>query len=279
MQSKVCLVTGATSGIGEEAALELARRGAMVVLVGRSVDKCFRSLDKIRSQVPNAQLDHLLADLSSQEQVRALSEQFMARYDRLDVLLNNAGGYFLWRQETVDGIEMTFGLNHLSYFLLTNLLLDLIKSSAPARIVNVASSGHKNNPLDFENLQAKGFFNGRQVYGRSKFANILFTYELARRLDGTGVTANAVHPGWVATNIGKDNGWLARQFIQLIQRNAITCEEGARTLVYLCSSAEVEGISGKYFYKNVPIPSDPGTYEEDDARRLWEISAQMTGLT
>lgn len=278
MQSKVCLVTGATAGIGEVAALELARMGATLVLVGRSEDKCDRVAEIIRTQAANSQVDYLVADLSSQEQIRRLSTQFQQRYERLDVLLNNAGGYFLRRLETVDGIEMTFGLNHLNYFLLTNLLLDMMKASAPARIVNVASGGHKGSPVDFDNLQTRGFFNGRETYGRSKFANILFTYELARRLDGTGVTANAVHPGWVATNIGKNNGVLFRIAISLIQKAAISREEGARTLVYLSSSPEVEGVTGKYFYKKKAIHSDPATYDEQSARRLWQISAEMTGL-
>jgi len=278
MESKVCLVTGATSGIGKVAALELARLGARVVMVGRSEEKCMDTEKMIIAQVPDAQIEYFIADLSSQEQIRDLSQKFLARFDRLDVLLNNAGGYFLRRHETVDGFEMTFGLNHLNYFLLTNLLLDLLKTSAPARIVNVASSGHKKNSLDFENLQNKGFFNGRQVYGRSKFANILFTYELDRRLEGTGITVNAVHPGWVATNIGKNNGWFVSLAIRILQRKAISKEAGARTLIYLCSSPSVEGISGKYYYKNVSIPTDPATYNKDHAQRLWEISEEMTGL-
>lgn len=275
---KVCLITGATSGIGKAAAYDLARLGATVVLVGRNYERCVEVQDEIRKAVPKSDVDFLVADLSSMQQIRQLADEFLQRHTRLDVLINNAGGFFLWPRKSEDGIEMTFALNHLSYFLLTNLLLGILEKSAPSRIINVASSGHKENPLDFENLAGNIFFNGRQAYGRSKFANILFTYELARRLSHTKVTANALHPGWVATNIGKNNGILARLLIPVIQMNAISSEEGAETIIYLASSSSVEGVTGKYFYQRKPIPSDPKTYHKEDARRLWEISAEMSGL-
>jgi NAD(P)-dependent dehydrogenase (short-subunit alcohol dehydrogenase family) len=278
MLLKTCLVTGATSGIGLVTAKELASLGATVVLVGRSPAKCTQAMDSICRQVPGADVDFLVADLSSQEQIHQLNEQFRSRHSRLDVLINNAGGVFMFRQLSVDGIEMTFGLNHLNYFLLSNLLLDMLEASAPARIVNVASSGHKNRPLDFDDLQLERGYKGREAYGRSKFANLLFTYEMARRLEGSGVAVNALHPGWVKTNIGRNNGLIFRLLMPLVQFNAISTQEGAETMVYLASSPGAEGLSGNYFYKMEPISSDPGTYDGKAARRLWGISLELTGL-
>ena len=222
-------------------------------------------------------MDSLLADLSSMAEVRRLAEAFKGRYGRLDVLVNNAGAIFVRRQNTVDGYEMTFALNHLSYFLLTNLLLDLLKASAPSRIVNVASDAHEGAKLDLDNLNGGRFFTV-QAYGRSKLANILFTYELARRLEGTGVTANALHPGFVATGFGANNGALTRIFMRLSHLFALTPAQGADTVIYLASSPDVEGISGRYFVRRQAVPSSPASYDEATARRLWEISAQMTGL-
>jgi len=194
------------------------------------------------------------------------------------VLVNNAGAFFLRRQESADGVEMTFALNHLNYFLLTYLLLDRLKASAPARIVNVASDSHRGALINFNDLQGKRGYNGFQAYGQSKLANVLFTYELARRLEGAQVTANALHPGFVATNIGKNNGLLARLVMPIAQLNAIRPEEGARTGVYLASSPDVEGVSGTYFTREKPVQSDPASYDLQAARQLWEISAEMTGL-
>jgi NAD(P)-dependent dehydrogenase (short-subunit alcohol dehydrogenase family) len=278
MAGKVCMVTGATSGIGEVTALELARMGAEVIVVGRSQERCAATLAKIRRQTGSTKTAYLLADLSSQAQIRALAAQFQANHASLDVLVNNAGAFFIRRKLSVDGIEMTFALNHLNYFLLTNLLEGTLKRNAPARVVNVASGAHNGQLLDFDDLQAEGFYWGLRAYGRSKFANILFTYELARRLGGSGVTANAVHPGWVATNIGKNNGWIFHLLMPLAQRSARSPLEGARTVVMLASSPQVAGVSGKYFYKGEAIPSDPATYNQQDAQRLWEISREMTGL-
>jgi NAD(P)-dependent dehydrogenase (short-subunit alcohol dehydrogenase family) len=275
MDGKICMVTGATSGIGKVAALELARMGATVIVVGRSRQRCENTVEMIRHETGNSAVEFLLADLSSQVQIRDLVADFKAHYSCLHVLVNNAGGFFLRRQLSVDGIEMTFALNHLNYFLLTHLLLDTIRASAPARVVNVSSGAHRGRPLDFENLGRMGFYSGWVAYGRSKFANLLFTYELARRLEGTGVTVNALHPGWVATNIGRNNGWLIRLLMPIIQRNAIPSEEGARTILYLASSPEVEGVTGKYFKKEKVIPSDPESYDQEAAARLWKISTEM----
>lgn len=272
------MVTGATSGIGLFTALELARMGAVVIIVSRDARRCEAASLRIRQQTGNPAVDYIAADLSSQAQVRQLADVFQGRYSRLDVLVNNAGAFFLRRQQSVDGIEMTFALNHLNYFLLTHLLLDMLKASAPARIVNVASNAHRRAIMNFEDIEGKRKYSGFQAYGQSKLANLLFSYELARKLEGIAVTANAAHPGFVATNIGKNNGPLAKLVMPIATLRALRPEEGARTPVYVASSPDLEGISGQYFVKQMPVPSSPESYDLQSARRLWEISAKMTGL-
>lgn len=280
MLSKICMVTGATSGIGKQTALELAVMGATVILVGRNVEKCIRTAKEITRQVPDAEVDYFVADLSSFEEIRGLADDFLRRYSRLDVLVNNAGALFLRRHVSVDGFEMTFAVNHLNYFLLTNLLLDTLKASAPARIVNVASKSHLDSPVDFNDLQTEMDYDIRKAYGRSKFANVIFTYELASRLAGTDVTANVLHPGLVVTNMGKNNGLLVKVLQPLyLKWRGIPVEDGARTVVYLASSPDVEGITGKYFYKEKSIDSDPASHVEEDWKRLWGISEMMVGLS
>lgn len=280
LTGKTVMVTGATAGIGKVTALELARKGASVILVSRNPKKCAATAKRIQKETGNLRVDFISADLSSQVQIHQLADQFKSKYDRLDVLVNNAGGVFVTRKFSVDGIEMTFALNHLSYFLLTNLLLDALKASAPARIVNVSSNGHFNSPLNFDNLQLEHGYAPFKAYGRSKFANVLFTYELARRLEGTGVTSNVLHPGLVQTDIGKSAswwlGWGWKFFLRF--RKGLPPEEGALTSIYLASSLDVETVTRKYFAKQKAAPSDPDTYNETDARRLWEISAQLVGL-
>src|SRR6266545_3993807 len=197
MNGKICLITGGTNGIGKSTAQGLARMGATVVIVGRNAQKTSRVVEEIRAASGNKNVDSLLADLSSQQEVRRLAREFKSKYSRLHVLLNNAGGFFMRRQLSVDGIEMTFAFNHLAYFLLTNLLLDTVKASAPARIINVSSAAHKSGKIEFDNLQGERSYNGFAAYGNSKLANILFTIELARRLEGTSITVNALHPGMV----------------------------------------------------------------------------------
>lgn len=272
------MVTGATSGIGEVTARVLAEKGAVVIVVSRNPDKCKRVTEDIKQKSGNPEVDYLAADLSSQVEIRKLVEGFEDRYQRLDILVNNAGSFFFKRQESVDGIEMTLALNHLNYYLLTNLLLERIKASTPARIVNVASGSHIGARIDFDDLEMRRNYSGLRAYGRSKLANILFTYELARRLDGTGVTANTLTPGFVATNIGMDNNWLVRTVKTLVNFFAKSPEEGAQTSIYLASSPEVERMSGKYFVDCKPVPSDAVTYDLTLAKRLWEVSAEMTGL-
>ena len=303
MTGKVCLVTGATAGIGAMTARELARRGASVVIIGRSLERCEATVEAIRRETRNESVEQFTADLSSQEDVRRVAREFQDRYDRLHVLVNNVGALFALRRESVDGIEMTLALNHLGYFLLTNLLLDKMKASAPARVVNVSSEAHRDvASFDFDDPQASGHKRGIGAYGQSqlasafytlfappmhpalirygesKLANLLFTYELARRLEGTGVTVNALDPGLVATNFSAGNGlygWFMRRWSGLL---AIRAEEGAKTSVYLASSPEVEGVTGRYFLKQGPAISSPASREEVAARRLWRMSEELTGL-
>lgn len=280
MTGKVCLVTGATSGIGQATAHALARLGATVVILGRNPEKSAATVAQVNQACDNPNTDCLLADLSSQAAIRQMAQQFKERYQRLDVLVNNAGAVFMQRQESVDGIEMTFALNHLGYFLLTNLLLDVLKASAPARIVNVSSELHRKARLDFNDLQNTRRYRGMKAYHQSKLANILFTYELARRLEGTGVTVNALSPGLVATNLGMNNRGLSPLMKRLVDRwIGISPEEGAQTGVYLTTSPQVERVTGKYFVEQEAIPSSPESCDEAIAARLWEVSAELVGLT
>ncbi len=278
MNGKVVIVTGATSGIGEVTARELAGMGASLVMIGRDRAKSDRVANEIRQKTGNTHVVYLVGDLSSQKDVRRLADEFKVHFSRLDVLLNNAGAVFLTRRETVDGIEMTFGLNHLNYFLLTNLLLDRLVASAPARIVNVSSSAHYGAQLYFDDLENKKGYNGMRAYGQSKLANVLFSYELARRLEGKGVTVNALHPGFVASNFAKNNLGILKPLISLVQMGAISSEQGAQTSIYLATSPEVEGVTGKFFDKMKAVESSPASKDEESARRLWDISAKMTGL-
>ena len=278
LAGKVCMVTGATSGIGKVTARELAQRGAAVVVVGRSQAKSEATVSQLRQQTANPSVDFLLADLSSQQEIRRLAREFESRYSRLDVLVNNAGAIMLSRRESVDEIEMTLALNHLAYFLLTNLLLDILKSSAPARIINVSSNSHERAKLDFDDLQHRSRYWGWRAYARSKLANILFSYELARRLEGTGVTVNAVHPGLVGTNLLANNGALGRLLKVAVGIVGMSPERGARTSIYLATSPEVETVTGGYFFQEQEVPSSGASYDEDDARRLWQLSSDLTGL-
>ncbi len=272
MAGKTCLITGATSGIGFVTARELARGGARVLVVGRNPARIEATLREIRVQTGSTAVESYTADLSSLAQVRGLARQVREQHQRLDVLINNAGGMWLDRQLTVDGLEMTFAVNHLAYFALTELLLDVLKMSAPSRIVNVASDAHRRATLDFDNLQGERVYGGWQQYCRTKLMNVLFTYELARRIEGSGVTANALHPGWVATGFGGNNGlrgWLWQRVADLL---ATSPEKGARTPTYLASSPDVGNVNGSYFVKQKPVGSSAASYDEHAARRLWEFS-------
>lgn len=280
MSQKVFLVTGATAGIGLVTARELARTGATVVGVGRHPEKSAAVAKQIREQTGNPNVEFLLADLSAQKQVRALAQTFRERYARLDVLINNAGAVYLNRQESADGLELTLALNHLNYFLLTHLLLDLLKASAPARIVNVSSRAHLRTPgLNFDDLQNRRGYFGMNVYGQSKLCNVLFTNELARRLAGTNVTANALHPGLVATDFFTNNGFLGQLARPILNLIAMRPEDGAKTSLYLATSPEVEGVTGKYFDDHQrEVPASKASYDRAAQLRLWQVSEQLTGL-
>lgn len=279
MSEKLCMVTGATAGIGYYTALEIARMGASVIIIGRNQAKCITSVEMIQENTGNCSVEYLLADLSSQAQIRSAVKTFYEQHDHLDILVNNAGAFFLRRKLSVDGIEMTLAVNHLAYFLLTNLLINALKASPSARVVNVSSGSHTNEHLDFNNLQLTRFYNPMQAYGRSKLANVLFTYELARRMASTGITSNALTPGMVATDIWKKvNRWLTPLINPVMQRIGQTPLEGAQTSIYLATSPEVEGVSGKYYADKRPVRSSSVSYDPDAAQRLWEISSQLVGL-
>ncbi|PKB59279.1 MAG: short-chain dehydrogenase [SAR202 cluster bacterium Casp-Chloro-G2] len=277
MAGKTCLVTGATAGIGRVTALELARMGANVVLTGRDRAKCVATTVYVQEESRNSKIGYLVADLSSQDEVRRLASEFQDSYGRLDVLINNAGAINLSRQTTVDGIEMTFAVNHLSSFLLTDLLLDVLKASSPARVVNVASSAHMKAKIDLSDIHSPKRYGGFRAYSHSKLCNVLFTYELARRLEGTGVTANTLHPGLVATNFLANNGVLGRVLNFLLGFKGIDVNDGAATQVYVASSPEMEGVSGKYLVKKRQAASSKRSYDETQAAALWDLSARLTG--
>ncbi len=278
LNGKVCLVTGATSGIGEVTAKALAARGAQVILVGRNQLKADKTVQQIQSETGSNSVQYLLADFADLQQIHDLVSSFKSQYSRLDVLINNAGAYFNSRRQTAYGVEMTFLVNHLAPFLLTNLLLDMIKASPAARIINVSSDAHQYGSMDFADLEYKRRYFGMKAYARSKLANILFTYELARRLEGSAVTVNALHPGHIATDIWRTNFSLIGPLLKWIMGFfAITPEEGAKTSIYLASSPEVEGLTGQYYIKQEVVQSSPMSYDQNLACQLWRVSEQLSG--
>jgi NAD(P)-dependent dehydrogenase (short-subunit alcohol dehydrogenase family) len=280
MKGKTVLITGATNGIGKLTALELAKKSAEVVIVGRNPTKTSRVVQQIKQNSGNLAVYGLVADLSSTAQIRQLAQDYHQKYPLLNTLINNAGGIFANRMVTADGYEYTFALNHLAYFTLTNLLLDVLLADAPSRIINVSSRSHEGAVLNFGDLQNEQHYSygGYRAYGQSKLANLLFTYELARRLAGTGVTVNALHPGTVATGFGENNRGAMKVSMRIYHQFALTPEEGADTIIYLASSPEVEGVTGKYWTNRMAIPSSTESYDEEAQKRLWSISAQLTGI-
>lgn len=276
MKDKRCLITGATAGIGEVAAIEIARKGYDVVIVGRNESRCQATLARMKETGGTGDLSYLVADLSSRKSVRELAAQYRSKYDRLDILINNAGAVFFKDQRSADNLEMTWALNHFGYFWLTEELLDLIKKTPNARIINVSSDAHKRARLNrdrvVDHINQVPYF----TYGNSKLANLLFTFELARRLEGTDITVNALHPGVVATNFGANNGIPGRIFNLLTAFVAITSEAGARTIIYLATSPEAEGVTGKYFVKEKIQKSSTESQDKMLAKLLWQKSVELT---
>ena len=278
MTGRVCMVTGANSGIGKETALGLALMGATVVMVCRDRGRGEAARSEIAAKSGSEHVELMIADLSSQRSIRRLATEYLERHDRLHVLVNNAGRIIGKRTLTEEGLETTFALNHLGYFLLTLLMLDLLKTGAPARVINVASSSHSGSHIDFSDLQSEKGYGGFRAYGRSKLANVLFTFELARRLDGTKVTANCVHPGTVRTRLGHDAGGLFELGIRLYRPFMKPGKRGSVTPIFLAYSPEVARVTGGYFYENRQIGTSTESRDETVARRLWEVSLELTSL-
>jgi NAD(P)-dependent dehydrogenase (short-subunit alcohol dehydrogenase family) len=274
----VIVITGATSGIGQVAAEALAAQGARIVLVARDRQRADRTLTRLRAVGPRMAHKAHIADLSSLGETRQVGERIAAEEPRIDVLINNAGNIFMQRGVTADGLERTFALNHMAYFVLTHALRERLIASSPARIVNTASNAHRGNALDFDDLQMQKDYRGLTAYGRSKLANILFTRELARRLAGTGVTANCLHPGFVATGIAQRDGGLFAIMVRMSMLFARTPEQGAETIIHLAASPEVAGASGGYYADcRAAVPSRIAR-EDVAARRLWEESERLARL-
>jgi retinol dehydrogenase-12 len=275
LEGKVVLVTGGGRGIGKGIARGMVAEGASVAIASRQSQTLEQTAAELTAG--GASVLAVPADVADEAQVERLFAAVLERFGRLDVLVNNAGALLMDRRESVDGIEMTFALNHLAYFLLTNLLLDRLRQSAPSRIVVVSSDAHRGVTMDFDDLEGRAKYRGFRAYSRSKLANVLFVRELARRLEGTGVTANALHPGFVASGFFSGDGpawWAMRRLAGLF---AVTPERGAETSVYLASSPEVEGVTGLYFVKEKPVEPSSAARDVEAARRLWRVSEEMTG--
>jgi NAD(P)-dependent dehydrogenase (short-subunit alcohol dehydrogenase family) len=278
MQGKTVVITGATSGIGEVAACQLAERGARIVLVARDRTRGAQTLQRLEGIAPGRSHTAHYANLSRLTEMKRVAEAIAASESQIDVLINNAGALFATRQVTGDALELTFATNHIAYFVVTHLLLERIKATPGARIVCTASDAHKRAKLDFNDLTFEQGYSCFAMYGRSKLMNILFTRELARRLEGTGVSANCLHPGFVNTRFGEASGGLMSLALRGAKKFALTPQEGAKTLVYLATSTEVAGVSGKYFHDCKPVAPTAEAQNDADARRLWDVSAQLAGL-
>jgi NAD(P)-dependent dehydrogenase (short-subunit alcohol dehydrogenase family) len=277
MAGRTVLITGGTGGIGLATATALASMGARVGLVGRDESRANGAAERLRST--GAEVDVFTADLSAQREVRALAATVLEAYPRLDVLVNNVGGSWATRHVTEDGLERTFALNHLAPFLLTNLLIERLRASAPSRVVTVSSGAQAMGRIDFDDLQGERRYNGQRAYNQSKLANVMFTYELARRLEGSGVTANALHPGVVRTAFGQEDATLWMRLLMPVGRPFLKSpERGAETPVFLASAPELEGVTGRYFANRVAKASSRASYDVAAAQRLWEVSAQLVGL-
>jgi retinol dehydrogenase-14 len=279
MDGKTVLITGGTGGIGKAAAIGLASMGARVGITGRDRTRAGRAAGEIRQESGNDAVDVFVADMSSQAEVRRLAAEVLATYPRIDVLLNNVGGFWSHRHVTSDGLEHTFALNHLAPFLLTSLLLDRLIASAPSRIVNVSSAAQGMGTIDFDDLMGERAYSGQTAYNQSKLANVMFTYELARRLAGTGVTATALHPGMTNTSFSAEDPSRAFAPLVAVMRPFMRSpRKGAETSVYLASSAEAEGVTGLYFANRHTKESSKASYDLATAARLWQVSAELVGL-
>ncbi len=276
MKGKTVVITGATSGIGEVAADRLAAKGARIVFIARDRARGEETLKHLKAIAPDAEHAAYYADLSRISEMKRIGAAIAADEPSIDVLINNAGAAFLHRSITEDGLEKTFALNHMSYFVLTELLRSRMK--AGGRIVSTSSAAHRGPRLDFDNLQSEKRFSGMGAYGRSKLCNILFTRELARQLEGSGITANCLHPGFVATRFGNDNGGFFAMAFGLAKNFALSPEQGAETIIYLASSPSVENVTGLYFHKSKPETPSPAAQNDADAKRLWDLSAKIVGF-
>jgi len=279
LAGRTVLVTGGTGGIGRATALSLATMGAHLAITGRDRERSEDAAREIRA-AGAGRVDVFVADMSSQAEVRRLADEVLQGLPRIDVLVNNVGGYWNTRHVTADGLERTFALNHLAPFLLTSLLLDRLKESAPARVVTVSSGAQAMGRIDFDDLQGERSYSGARAYSQSKLANVLFTYELARRLPASAVTANALHPGVVRTSFGADDpAGVQRLLVPLVRPFMKTPAQGAATSIHLASSPDVEGVTGRYFANSKPRRSSKRSYDEAAAARLWQVSADLVGLT
>ncbi|MCT2534483.1 SDR family oxidoreductase [Aquibacillus koreensis] len=278
-EGHVAIITGANSGMGKATSIELAKTGATVVMVCRDQSRGDEARKEVQAKSGSNHVHLMLCDLGSLQSIRDFCAQFKQRFQRLDMLVNNAGVVLPGRHETKDGFELQFGVNHLGHFLLTNLLLDLLRASAPSRIVNVSSGAHKIGKIYFDDVNLTNNYRVWRAYGQSKLANILFTYELADRLHGTGVTVNCLHPGAVATHMGvnRETGF-GTLITRLLKPFFQTAEEGAQTAIYLATSPDVRDVTGKYFYRKKPVTSSKKSHDKDLAKKLWALSEEMTGL-
>jgi retinol dehydrogenase 12 len=280
VKDKTCVVTGGNSGIGLHTVIGLARGGARVALISRNKERGEAALVEARAAAPGATIDLVIGDLGSLSATRALAAALLARYPAIHVLVNNAGLWMTERTLTSDGLETTFAVNHLAPFLLTNLLLERLVASAPARIVNVSSAGHRRGALDFDDLQAARGFGKIKAYCDSKLANVLFTRELAKRLEGKGVTVNALHPGVVRTNLGNNSSGVIRWVFEMAGPLFFkTPEQGARTSLHVATSPALDGVSGRYFKDSREVSPSRAARVDADAARLWQVSEELAGLT
>jgi NAD(P)-dependent dehydrogenase (short-subunit alcohol dehydrogenase family) len=278
LEGKTCVITGATSGIGEVAAERLAAMGARLVLIARDRARGEATLRRLRARAPNAAHRVHYADLMRIAEVKRVAAEIAAQERRIDILINNAGAIFSFRRLTAEGLERTFALNHMAYFVLSHGLRESLLAAAPARVVNTASAAHEKGELHFDDLQFARAYNGVSAYRRSKLCNILFTQELSRRWAGTGITVNCLHPGFVASRFGRESGGLFALVLRGAQLFAISSEEGAETIVYLASSPEVADLSGGYFFRCRPTAPAPQAEDDKAARRLWQESAKLAGI-